>query len=335
MYFGAEATHPSTAGIMSRGLLSLLFTAMAISAMGGVGVSASSPDAAGPSSAAADSTTTPRPLPFSYDLYTFRGADPTSTAVVAAFAVSVGRLERKRVDRQVLYRFDVTLVLSDTALHSVSRSDDSVYVAVPRALSRNHLLFTHVEVEAPPSVATLQRVIMTDASTPGIGQLYTTPFPIPDYSGTELMLSDVAMGQPEPTAGWTRGDVTLALLPTSQFPGSSFDLFYEIYNLPNGHAYATEIAIEEVDGLGIALADEPNAVLTRFSGESTAGPDGTLPELRHVEASLGDGRYRITVTVTDEVTGRSATQSRFFEVNQRGRGATMVPALPAKRTLGQ
>jgi len=270
------------------------------------------------------------PLPFYYDLYTFRG-DPGNTAVVAAFSVPVGRLKREREAGEVLYRFDVTLVLSDTALHSVWRSDDSVFVSVPSPLSSRHLLFTNVELQAPPSVTTLQRVIMTDASTPGIGQLYSSPFPIPDYSGTHLMLSDITMGQPDAQVGWSRGDVTLALWPTSQFPGSSFDLYYEIYNLAADHGYATEISIEHLDDSGDPREGDGNTVQTRFSGESAPGPDGSQPEHRYVEASLDDGHYRITVRVTDEDTGETASRSRLFEVSGQGRGSTLVPALPANR----
>lgn len=98
-----------------------------------------------------------RPLPFFYDLYTFRG-DARTTTIVAAFAVPVRRLERESRDREVRYRFDVTLVLADTALRSVSRTDDSVFVVAPRALSGDHLLHTHIEVRAPPSHTTLQQV---------------------------------------------------------------------------------------------------------------------------------------------------------------------------------
>ncbi len=270
-----------------------------------------------------------RPLPFFYDLYTFRG-DGGSTTVVAAFAVPVKQLGRERV-RGVRYRFDVTLVLADTALRSVSRSDDSVYVSVPRPLAGDHLLYTHVELQAQPSLSTLHRVVMTDATTPGIGQLYSAPFPIPDYTGSHLMLSDIALGQPDAEAGWTRGDVTLALLPTSQFPESSFDVYYEIYNLPFGNRYSTDISIEPVDETGATRLDEGNTVGTRFSGESAADADGFLPELRRVEASLDKGRHRLTVTVTDEVTGQTAERSRVLQVQGWGRGATLVPALPSAR----
>lgn len=272
-----------------------------------------------------------RPLPFFYDLYTFRG-DERNTTIVASFAVPVRRLERESRDNGVRYVFDVTLVLADTALHSVSRTDDSVFVVAPHPLSGDHLLHTHIEVRAPPSRTTLQRVVMTDASTPGIGQLYGSAFPIPDYSGDELMLSDIALGRPGAKTGWKRGDVVLALLPTSQFPEGSFDVYYEVYNLPSGHQYATEITIERVDEPGREGQGEGGAVRTLFTGESTSPSDGTLPELRRVDTSLPKGRYRLTVEVTDEVTGASAVRSRTFHVRGGGWGATMVPALRRGQT---
>ncbi|HKJ01544.1 MAG TPA: hypothetical protein VJ997_03785, partial [Longimicrobiales bacterium] len=268
----------------------------------------------------------PRPLPFFYDLYTFRGREHT-TAVIASFAVPIGKLERASEDGEVRYRFDVTLVLADTALRTVYRTDDSVYVRVPRPLAGQHLLHTHIQLEAPPSTTTLQRVIMTDASTPGIGQLYSTPFPVPDYSGSELMLSDIALGVPEASAGLQRGDATVGLLPTSQFEEGSFDLYYEVYNLPTGVPYLTEFSIEAVDEAGAPRTDRGSPVRTGFSGESASRPDGTLGELRRVDTALERGRYRLTVTVTDQDSGEQARRSRFFDVRGRGRGATLVPAL--------
>jgi hypothetical protein len=277
-----------------------------------------------PASAATDHEAA-HPLPFFYDLYTFRGGTG-STAVVAAFAVPAGRLRREEYGGAVRHRFDVTLVLADTALRTVFRTDDSVFVSLPRPLSGGHLLFTHIEVQAPPSRTTVQRVIMTDATAPGFGQLYTSGFPIPDYSGSHLMLSDIALAQPGAHAGWRRGNATLALLPTGQFPEAAFDVYYEIYNLPAGHRYSTEIAVERVDGSG--AVPDAGPVRVRYSGQSTAGPDGLLPELRRVDASVGRGRHRITVTITDERTGRSASRSRVFQVSGWRPGATLVAAMP-------
>lgn len=263
-----------------------------------------------------------RPLPFYYDIYTFRGTDGT-TDVVAAFSVPAGRLESERVGRRTRYRFDVSLILTDSTRDVVIRTDDSVYVEVRRPLDGDHLLFTHIEVATEPS-AVEQRVIMSDATAPGIGQLYVDALRIRSYAGDTLMLSDIALGQPEQIGGWQRGDVTVALLPTERFPGNEFDVFYEVYNLPRGHAFRTEIAVERMDARGNPLENTRASV--RFRGEAMTTA-GTLAELRRIQTSLSRGKHRITVTVTDLVSGASASRSRLFTVRDDAR-ATMVPALP-------
>jgi hypothetical protein len=307
---------------MLRGLVTILCGVVAT-------LAAERPHSAGvPSDSAGTELAVPHgeppvtPLPFFYDLYTFRG-DQGSTTVVAAVAVQVGRLRRERKDSRVRYRFDVRFVVADTARRTVFNTIDSVFVSRPRALPRRHLLHTAVELHAPPSEATLQRLVVTDAARPGVGQLYHSPFPIPDYSGTDLMLSDIALGLPGATAGWSHRGVTLALLPTSQFPESSFDVYYEIYNLPSGNPYETEIAIAPLDDDG-----QDPVVRARFAGESTAATDGTIGELRRVQSALPKGHYRLTVTVEDMVSREIAQSSRLVQVRGWGRGTTLVPAMP-------
>jgi hypothetical protein len=263
-----------------------------------------------------------RPVPFFYDLYTFR--DDGGTTVVAAIAVPAGELRRERRDGRVRYRFDVRFVLADTARLDVFNTQDSVFVSLARPLSRQHLLHTYVELLAQPSASTLQRVIVTDVTRPGAGQLYNTPFPIPDYSGSELMLSDVAFGLPDAVDGWQRRGVTLALLPTSQFPEISFDVYYEIYNLPAGNRYATEIAIQSLE----RDDDGFQEIRASFSGDAAPQEDGVVQELRRIESPLPAGRYRVTITVRDEVSGRVAGRSRDVDVRGWDAGTTMVPALP-------
>lgn len=266
-----------------------------------------------------------RDLPFFYDLYTFRGSEG-GTTVVAAIAVQVRELQAERERGEVRYRFDLRFVVADTTRRAVYPSVDSMYVSGPSALDRRHLLHTYVELDVPPSEATVQRVVVTDATRPGVGQLYTTPFPVPDYSGDEMMLSDIAFGLPDPAAGWDRKGTTLALLPTSLFPESSFDVYYEIYNLPGGHDYETEVTIERED------RDDEGAVRARFAGEARAGPEGTVAEFRRVESALPRGKYRLTVTVRDLVTGAVAERGRSVEVRGWERGSTLVPALPRGTT---
>jgi hypothetical protein len=264
-----------------------------------------------------------RPLPFLYDLYTFRG--DSGTAVVAAYAVEAGELEREALAHGVRYRFDVSLGLLDEATGSFLARHDSVYVDLPRALPRDHLLFTTIQLHAPPSADALHRVIMFNATVPGIGQLYSGRTEIPDYGGRDLMLSDIALGQPGAQGGWRRGDATLALLPTGQFPASDFDVYYEIYNMPAGAAYRTELLVERLDA-----AAQPSAQVVRiaFNGVAPADAGAELAELRRVETSLSRGRYRVTARVTELGSGSSASRSRTFEVHAARAGATLVPAWP-------
>jgi len=296
---------------MNRIALSFVGVLVAAAALGPLGRGFEAGDARTLAAAA--------PLPFFYDLYTFRNDDRTSS-VVAAVAVPVSGLQRERVDGGFRYRFDVRFVLADTVERFVSRSLDSVYVSLTRPITDRHLLHTFVEIDAPPSDGTIQRIVVTDATRPGVGQLHQTPFPVPDYGGSELALSDIAFGLPGATSGWERHGYTLALLPTSQFPESAFDVYYEIYNLPAGRDYETEIAIEP-------MARGATPVRARFADESTAGPDGTLAELRRVESSLPLGRYQVTVTVTDRSTGATASTTRPIQVRGWGGGMTLLPAL--------
>lgn len=266
-------------------------------------------------------------LPFFYDLYTFRGEGGT-TEVVAAFAVPAGQLDSRRKGNEVRYRFDVSLVLADTLLRTVTRSDDSVFVATRGSLGGDHLLFTHVSVQARPSSHTVQRVVMTDAATPGVGQLYDEPFTIPDYSGSRLMLSDIALGQPQARRGWRRGGHTLALFPTSQFPESSFDVYYEVYNLPYRDRYTTEITVQRLDD----REEAGPPVRLRFDGRSDALADGVVRELRGVSGQLERGPYLLTVTIRNEETGETASRSRPFRVQGWAPGATLVVARPRAKS---
>jgi hypothetical protein len=286
------------------------------------------PDRVGSASGSEEGTAQPAgSLPFFYDLYSFRG-DSGVTDVVASFAVPAGNLDHDNVDGNVRYRFSVTFVLADTALGLVSRADDSVFVSVERPLAGEHLLHSHVETGAAPSRTTVQRVVVTDASYPGTGQLYTHAYEVPDYGGEALMLSDIALGLPERSGGWRRGDVTLALLPRDRLPSGVFDVYYEVYNLTEGGAYRTEISIEPLRGPDPPRLAGDRSVRVSFAGESAAEPGEALPELRRLDASLADGPYRLTVTVTDEITGQTARRETPLVVRKWEEGATLVPTCP-------
>jgi hypothetical protein len=265
-------------------------------------------------------------LPFYYDIYTFRGDDGV-TDVVASVAVRAEDLRTERVDGISRYRFSVGLTLADTETRGVRQVHDSVYLTVPDPLDDDHVLHAFVQLRQPPSRSTVHRVVLYDTQRHGSGQLYTGPSPIPDYSGDDLMISDVALGLPDRAGGWIRTGVRLALLPSEYFPGGDFDVFYEVYNLPTGHPYETEIAFSPLRNGDAAGDGTEEPVRVRFSGTGDA-TDGVLRERRRVSVPAEAGRYRMTVTVTDRLTGERAHRSRILRIQPWRQGATLIPTCP-------
>lgn len=256
-------------------------------------------------------------LPFYFDLYTFRG-EAGRTSVVAAVAVPVEKLQKSIAALHPAYRIDLSLILVDTATRRVIRQDDSIAIAATRAFKNDDLFRLHVEVAAPPSRTTVQRVIVSDPSEPGIGQLYGGPFPIPDYTTPRLLLSDIVLAEPRVDGRWRRGGVALALVPTGRFKGGSFRVFYEIYNIEKNSSYSTEIEIEPLQkSAGRKLKEffgaAKQGISLKFDGVALDVQNGALQELRQVEAPLPPGKYRMRITVR-AANGESARGERLFVV---------------------
>lgn len=256
-------------------------------------------------------------LPFFFDLYTFRALEGR-TSVVAAVAVPREKLNLSAVAANPAYRIDLSLILVDTLSRHVVRQDDSVRLASQRAVGNDDLFRLHVEIAVPPSRSTVQRVIVSDPSEPGVGQLYGGPFPIPDYSGTKLMLSDIVLAEPSVQGRWHRGAVALALVPTRYFRGGSFNVFYEIYNINKDDRYSTEIEIEEIRksaGQKLkGLFGGKNSMKISFDGIAATAANGTLQELRRVDAPLSAGTYRMRVMVKNLENGEVTRGEQTFSV---------------------
>ena len=102
---------------------------------------------------------------------------------------------------------------------------------------------------------------------------------------------------------WHRDVVQLNLLtPRRITTDQMFSLFYEIYNLPAGDRYRTEIEIQPVGGSGLLrgvkrlFGGGRGEVRLSFEEESNSNLAGTDQELRRVTADLSPGRYKVNGT---------------------------------------
>jgi hypothetical protein len=251
-----------------------------------------------------------RQIPFHFDLYTFRAAGG-STELVAGIGVPLTGGVGSDAP------LDFSLALADTARYTAFRANRSATTPATAATA-GALLRVQLAVRARPSPGAAYRVGVQQPGA-GAGVTYGGTVSLPDYGGSELQLSDVVLADPDTLGSFIRGPHRLALAPTQVFPGGRFRVFYEIYNLPAGESYSTEIRIERARrGVLSRLLGGGDPVALRFT---EIAPDPPEPagaphyQLRDVSAPLEPGEYIMRVRVrTAQIV---AERSRRFTVPER------------------
>ncbi|MGQ0563108.1 MAG: hypothetical protein ACT443_14690, partial [Gemmatimonadota bacterium] len=154
-------------------------------------------------------------------------------------------------------------------------------------------------------------VRFTIAASEQLGATAGGAISIPDYAGRGFMMSDLLFAAPE-AGPFVRGRARLALVPPRQFrQNQPFRVFYELYNLPAGGRYTTEITF---------TTEEPNPFArlfkgkrkTRVSFESEAAPGDVVQELRTLVPEVEPGRVLVTVTVS--AAGASTSKSESIRI---------------------
>ncbi len=259
-------------------------------------------------------------LPFVYRFYAFRRAGEGSE-VWAAFLFPGERLEPETVDGQLLYSPDVSFILADSAAGEVYRADSVFQFRSPERLGPGQFIRAHLNVAAEPSRSAFYRVAVRDANAPRHGRIYGGPIAVRDLSGGRIGLSDLVLAE-RGGGPWWRGGVSLALRPTHQFRvGEPLVLFYEIYDLPAGAPYRTEVTIER-EGLGIwsalrrflGLEQTPLGLTLRFEGLAGEVEGLGLQEMREITTGLAPGTYVLRVKVTNLEWEESATAETTLRV---------------------
>jgi hypothetical protein len=130
---------------------------------------------------------------------------------------------------------------------------------------------------------------------------------IPDYSDrSQLLISDLLLATTR-DGPFVRGAAHLELVPPRQFrEGEQFRAFYELYNLPLGRRYKTDITFETVRSNPFAKLFKGKSKTT-VSFEDEVRSNGVVQELRTLVPETEPGEVRIIVKVTDLTTGVSAS----------------------------
>ncbi|MGQ0562883.1 MAG: hypothetical protein ACT443_13535 [Gemmatimonadota bacterium] len=228
-----------------------------------------------------------RPLLVFHQLATFRGAGCTDVVFsVAARAKS--------------YR--VAVDIADTVTWRAQSVDTIVFKELPE---NGYLRSTGVLCAKPGSGMHVRMTVSADART---GNTAGATVNVPDYSRAGLLMSDMLIVAPE-EGPFMRGDARLALVPPRQFVhGAPIRLFYELYNLPLGGRYRTEITL---------ATTEPNPFVRMMRGkkktsitfDAEASADGIVQELRTLVPDIAPGKVDVIVRVTDLVTKQSVSNS--------------------------
>ena len=139
------------------------------------------------------------------------------------------------------------------------------------------------------------------------------------FAGSRFSMSDVVVSGPGPGT-FTRGSTRLFLLPAQAFePGATATVFYELYHAEPGTTYRTELRLrQENAGLGARVwraITGTGEVRLRFDGVIPEGTGTTFQELRSLGLPEDEGRYILSVRVTNS-RGQSVETTREVEISR-------------------
>ncbi|HET9438768.1 MAG TPA: GWxTD domain-containing protein [Longimicrobiales bacterium] len=227
----------------------------------------------------------PQPLTLFHDFGTFRGTGGC-TDVVYSVAAPVAA-------------YALTLAVTDTFTWESQTIDTTIRGQVRAG---QYLRASGVLCATPDHNSYVRLTASADSMT---GVTAGGELRIPDYSGAGLMMSSVLFAATE-DGPFIRGNARLSLVPANQFrEGEAFRIFYELYNLPAGRAYRTEITLTTTDGNVFSRLFK-GKTSTKVTFEGTAEGRDVVQELRTIVPQVETGEAEVVVKVTDLTTRETA-----------------------------
>ncbi len=269
------------------------------------------------------------PLEYAFDTVSFRG-EAGSTEVDLSYSIPVrqfGDIADDKGDRTWL---DNQVTLRDS-IHTPAFSRKFRFgpVARPERQPANqeiqgaaYTLATNVTAPAGTFTAAVE---MRDEATKRIG-IYRKPVSFSDYSGRELLISDLKLSTgitPASTAGpFVRKGLNVVPNPGRLYArGQSVYVYYEVYNLDMDEDGRTSYeTLYEITPMGMPALRNRSArrpgdmqtVMSFFEGEGSSAEEAEYTALD--TADLDAGEYVLTVTLTDRYADQRVSKSVNFLV---------------------
>ena len=232
------------------------------------------------------------------------------------FAIPADHLTPVGAASGVLYPLRFRLYVSTLTDSLVARVDTLRIFGASQVLRSPSFLTGQVEVPVPAGDYRYRLLIESrDGVTGAVASDTLTVAPL---DGRGFALSDLVVGK---TGGlsWERWGDTVYVNPLDRFSaGGDAQLYYEVYGLPAGASYHTEIKVERKGGGSIF-----GAIRRLFGGNHPpvqlafdAAAEGPVSRVHRAVAlrDVPNGSYDLTLRITDPATGRVLTRVRHFEV---------------------
>ena len=226
-----------------------------------------------------------KPLPTYHDFATFRGNGCTDI-VYSIMAQAPA--------------YELSVAVADTFTWETEAVETRVARGTP---ADGYLRSTGVFCTQPRNNAYMRFTVKADDNR---GVTEGGEIRIADYRGNHLMMSDLLFATTAP-GPFIRGKAHLAIIPPRQFvEGEAFRVFYELYNLPRGARYRTDITFKTIES-GVFTKVFKGHKKTTVSFEDEAVTDDLVQELRTLVPQVEPGKVEVTISVTNLATQQKAT----------------------------
>jgi hypothetical protein len=200
----------------------------------------------------------------------------------------------------------VLRVIATNAAGQIARMDTTRRFRADQPLAKGQYLFGLEELKLAPGTWDV-RLLVTEAGLEAGGAIGRIGMTVP--SAAHLALSDLVLGRDGAGLVWQSPAGPVPLNPLDAFPPKgSAELYYELHGATPDSTYQTDIEVKGVYG------DARGTVHLTFSERAHGAVVRTRRSIGLDQ--LETGQYLVTVTVTEQGTGKTAVQQRYLNVRE-------------------